>query len=487
MIHRIRVEWEDKLESILKLPRVHTGFCKVCLKQQHRSVVMQRPPLKVLFCGTHPVQTNGYSKVVFELARHVAALGDVIEQNDIRPVELSIFGFQKHGNPVKGLVEERSIQGVTVYDALSNEAPRASGFGFTEFRQYVVDHRPDVVVVFNDMSVLCGMIDRLKNLPERGTFKVIAYIDQVYMSQKRMFIEFVNANADAAIAFTPYWEANLRKIGIQVPTSFLRHGLNPLKVFPVPKALARKYFGFAEDDFLVLNLNRNQPRKRWDKSMQALAEVIAREPDSKIRMVVAAELRGAFDILEIFERELGKWGLSLVTGMRHFLQLKTPHAMSDGDINALYNAVDIGINTCDGEGFGLCNFENAAVCIPQVVPAVGGFLDFFDGTCAFLVKPRTTFYIDCTHDSIGGEAHMCDKSDFADGILQYYKDPELRTRHGNAARKRIVSGYRWPEIASKFRDIVNGVAIKRLPEGLDSTREEVDRFLAGAHTRVGAC
>jgi hypothetical protein len=37
------------------------------------------------------------------------------------------------------------------------------------------------------------------------------------------------------------------------------------------------------------------------------------------------------------------------------------------------------------EGFGLCNFEHAALGIPQVVPRIGGFLDFFDdsGNCMF--------------------------------------------------------------------------------------------------------
>lgn len=467
-------------------------------------------PLKVLFCGTHPVQTNGYSKVVFELARHVAA-NEHSRENSMcqgqgqgegqRPIALSIFGFQRHTNPVEGLLEERALQDVVVYDALGNETPRASGFGFTEFRNYVANTKPDVVVVFNDMSVLCGMIDRLKDMPERPSFRVIAYIDQVYMSQKKEFVNFVNTHADAAMAFTPYWEANLRKIGIQLPTSFLRHGLNPMKVFPIPRALARRYFGFSKDDFLILNLNRNQPRKRWDKSLQTLAEVIAREPDSCIRMVVAAEVHGAFDILEIYERELGKWGIPLASGMRHLIQLKTPHALSDGDVNALYSAVDIGLNTCDGEGFGLCNFENAAVAVPQVVPAVGGFLDFFDEQCAILVKPRTTFYISNTHDAIGGEAQMCDSADFADAVLVYYHDGELRLRHGAESRKRILAGYRWGDIARKFKAIVNDVALSGGGEGvvrapaqvqalgstkggmspLDSSPEELASFLAASH------
>lgn len=35
--------------------------------------------------------------------------------------------------------------------------------------------------------------------------------------------------------------------------------------------------------------------------------------------------------------------------------------MNDFDINVLYNVADVGINSADGEGFGLCNFEQGCL------------------------------------------------------------------------------------------------------------------------------
>lgn len=35
--------------------------------------------------------------------------------------------------------------------------------------------------------------------------------------------------------------------------------------------------------------------------------------------------------------------------------------MSDFDVNVLYNVADVGINSADGEGFGLCNFEQGCL------------------------------------------------------------------------------------------------------------------------------
>ena len=49
-------------------------------------------------------------------------------------------------------------------------------------------------------------------------------------------------------------------------------------------------------------------------------------------------------------------------------QLPTPGALSDADLNRLYNACAIGLNTSAGEGFGLVSFEHAATGAPQVVP-----------------------------------------------------------------------------------------------------------------------
>ena len=40
---------------------------------------------KVLLCGTHPQQFNGYSKVVFELSRELCKFEDI---------QLYVYGFQ---------------------------------------------------------------------------------------------------------------------------------------------------------------------------------------------------------------------------------------------------------------------------------------------------------------------------------------------------------------------------------------------------------
>lgn len=62
----------------------------------------------------------------------------------------------------------------------------------------------------------------------------------------------------------------------------------------------------------------------------------------------------------------------------------------------------MGLNTACGEGYGLCNFEQAGVGKPQVVVWVGGFREFFDDSCAGCVRPSLGMYLNGGEGALGG-------------------------------------------------------------------------------------
>jgi len=406
--------------------------------------------VRVAIFGTHPKQFNGYSKVVYELVKAIA--------KEAKDVETHVFGFQNfynhpgHRNDIPETVH--------VYDAFKEETPKAHGFGVAQVKAYVERIRPDVCVVLNDMMVLTSVISELKDAANRSEFKIVAYIDQVYLCQKRHFIEFVNQTADAAIAFTPEWRVCILWQGLNIPCYVLPHGFNPGTYFPIPRRLTRKYYGINESDFLILNLNRNQPRKRWDTCMQAFAEVVARRPEAPIRMVIATEMRGSWDLVELLVRELKKRGVKDAenVAMHRIIVPGHPQQLTDEETNILLNLADVGINTCDGEGFGLCNFEQAAIGIPQVVPKIGGFLHFFEpDKTAIMIEPVMSIYVDASRDGVGGEAQLTRPVDYADAILKLYDDPALRARIGKEGRKAILDRFPWRSIAERFVEIVRSV------------------------------
>lgn len=405
-----------------------------------------KKPLRVLFFVTHYASSNGYSQVGYELTKYLAKKADI---------QLTIYGFQNFGQIQNH--REDFPSNVQIYDAFANEQPKQAGFGVAQVKEFVSVNRPDVVIVYNDMLVLTSVIAQLHEVPDKN-FKIIAYIDQVYLCQKRDYINFVNEKADIAMLFTPYWEEIAKEQGITLPTCNLPHGFDKMLHYPVPKPLARKFYNLKNEDFIILNLNRNQPRKRWDICLQAFAEVVKQLPDEPIKLLIATAVQGAWNLLEVFERELKKRGLTLEDGMKHLILLDNPQQLSDEDITFLYNVADVGINTCDGEGFGLCNFQQAAIGIPQIVPYIGGFRDFFDEDNALVIEPRMTYYVDNSRDMVCGEAELCDYNDFAEAMIKYYQDRELMKKHGENGRKKILTEYPWEKFGEKLYTIIKDVA-----------------------------
>lgn len=426
---------------------------------------------RVLLFATHPSSSNGYSKVAYELANFIAQKPNI---------QLTYYGFQNFQRNANHDKERKLPDNVQVYDAYANEKQRGLGFGFDEVTEFVTMNKPDVCIIYNDMVVISNIVDKLKAVENRK-FKIIAYVDQVYLCQKKEFITRLNNDVDYVICFSKFWEDCIKGQGLTVPTGILEHGFNPTMHFPVPKKIARLYFNLKQDDFIVINANRNQPRKRLDIMMMAFAEVVSHHMGEPIKLLIATAPTGAWNLMEIYERELKLRGVTLEEGLKHIIFIDNPQALTDEDMNILFNTADVGINTAMGEGWGLCNFEAGAIGIPQIVPAIGGFHDFFDHHNAQLIQPKIKLYTDMTIDGCPGCAEVCDSADFAEAIERYYADETLRKQHGDAARKRILTNYRWKDLGAKLythickvagvEEVETPIAIAPTPSPVESTQE----------------
>ena len=324
---------------------------------------MTAPPIRVLFCVTHKGQFNGYALVGYELTKRLAK---------VPSIDLTIYGFQNFYEPAPGHRTDYPSN-VTVYDCWNNENPKTAGFGFKEIKNFVKENPFDIILIYNDLMVVTELIKGLKEARDEGVkFKIITYIDQVYLNQRKDFLSIMDTNSHAIVTFTEYWQNILAEQGVTKPICYLHHGIDKMSRFPVNKSLARRYFNLREDDWIILNLNRNQPRKRWDICLQAFAEVLKTHRQHPIKLLVGTAVQGAWNLLEIYERELGKRVITMQEGMKHLVLLDNPQRMTDAAINILYNTADIGITPSCGEGLGLTCFEQSAIGIPCVLSRVGG-------------------------------------------------------------------------------------------------------------------
>ena len=416
--------------------------------------------VRVLLLATDVRQFNGYSAIAYEFAKELAKKKDI---------ELTYFGFQNFHNNQAHQVARKLPENVQVYDACANENPKSLGFGFTEILDFIKINKPDVIIIYNDMVVVSNFLNQLKTVQDRK-FKIIVYMDQVYLCQKKEAIQLLNENADFVLTFTPFWEMNAKRIGVKLPTDFVRHGFNPEIYYPVPKKLARMNFNLSKDDFIVLNLNRNQPRKRWDLTIMAWAIFVSRHLEDPVKLLIGTAVQGAWNLIEIYEKELGYLNITLEQGMKHLIMLDNPQQLTDEDINILYNACDVGINTCDGSGFELTSFQHAAVGKGQIAPNIGGCKDYILKDHALVIEPKFNLYIDSGRDGVGGKSEICDHVDFADAIEYYYANPDLAEEHGKKSREYILKTYRYEDIGEKLYDIIKKLV--GAPDAIDDIDDD---------------
>ena len=400
---------------------------------------------KVILCGTHPAQYNGYSKVMFELSKYLAECPDI---------KLHIFGFQNFYDSNEHKVERKIPDNVDVFDAYANEDPKNKGFGEKIIVEYIQKIDPDIVIIYNDLVVINSLIEQIKSIQNRR-FKLIPYIDIVYKYEKNALIKNIDKLCDGGIMFTKYWENVIKYQGFTKKTYILEHGFNKNNFYPIPKKLCRKFFNMKESDFVIVNLNRNQPRKRWDICLMSYIKFVSKHIDEPIRLLIATSMHGGWDLSDLIISECRKYDIKIEDLKKHLIILQNPQQISDFDINIMYNVGDIGLNTCDGEGFGLCNFEQAGVGVPQIVPNIGGFKDFFiKGKNSILIDPKWSYYCDHSRDFVAGEAEVCDVDDYVNALEFYYTHRKTILTHGEAARENIVSNYSWSSKGRHLHDII---------------------------------
>jgi glycosyltransferase involved in cell wall biosynthesis len=408
--------------------------------------------LKFLLVGTHCHQVTGYSKVTYGLVRILSKMPNI---------SLTHFGFQKNPGMTNGY--RPYPPNVRVLDAAEMEkrsmppgAPPQQGFGFSVLPDTIRHEKPDVVFLYNDMSVIARFLEEIRKSGVPMNFKIWLYVDQVYNSQLQGFIDVIKRDADRVFVFTKYWKKCLKDQGVNRPIDVLGHGFEH-DVFTVqPRMEIRKKLGLPTDAFIITSLNRNQPRKRYDLLIMAFTELIVKHPTKPIVLLCICDKgeKGGWWLFEIFHRELKLRGVSIEQFQNRLMLSSQDMSFRDEEINLFYNLGDIGISTADGEGWGLCNFEQMGVGVPQVVPDVGGFKEFCNKDNSIIVKPKWRYYLPGAHSPVGGDGEVCDPHDFCVAMEEYIMDSEKRRKHGEEAKK-TVQGFTLEKVTEDLVDRLN--------------------------------
>lgn len=347
--------------------------------------------MRFVLVSTHVDQTTGYSKVVSNLLAQVATLAP--------KVKTFHFGFQRH--PERKNIR-KAPDGIVAYDAAANEDPKEEGFGFNKIHEYLEMVGPDVVMIYNDPMIIARFIASMKYKKGETPYKLWLYVDQVYTGIAPQLMGELNKAADKVYCFTDSWAKTYITYGEDIPLpSVIEHAVDStvFSNLPIATRLAlRKNVGLPQEAIVFLNANRNSQRKRQDLTIMGFVELLKRHQDKPLWLLMATTVdpqKGAYyDIQRIFHDQLVHAGLDVPTFSKRMAIVDTapPNMLSDEGINQIYNMCDVGINTSDGEGFGLCQLEHMYTGSPQIVTDVGAYRSFLPPGTVTYVHPGPLVY-----------------------------------------------------------------------------------------------
>jgi glycosyltransferase involved in cell wall biosynthesis len=388
--------------------------------------------IKVLIVSTHINQANGYSKIIYSIINQLAQQ---------KWLDIVHFGTQKIQG---GEVGRKYPSNVRVIDGTALEKEKRLGFAFSELAGVINSEKPDVVFIYNDIAVISSYIEEIRKSIQNRFFKIWAYIDMVYQVQPQAMIDIVNRDVERIFCFSKGWKEQLKAQGITRPVDVIGHAVDTKIIRPIPRDLARQSLGLPKDIFMFSSLNKNIPRKRLDILIMSFVKLIVRFPMKPIFMLVVADKgdRGGYALFDIFARELKLVGASVDAYGNRLLITSSNTSYKDDDINLLYNCGDVGVSCADGEGWGMCTFEQMALGIPQIVPDILGHREYCTPEMCQMIKGRGRYYIPLAHSTTLGEGHLVDPDDVAKAMENYVFDEDLRKLHGKLGKEKVAE-YTW--------------------------------------------
>ena len=422
---------------------------------------------KFLWVGTSHKQFTGYSRVSYAIMSQLAKT--FASESDI---EIHHYAFQG----AKGLPDSYrpypQHASPHVWDVTSSENPGKFAFGVEYFAEYLSNLQPNIVMIYNDPVIITSFLAEIIKPEAKYRGIVGLYLDLIYPMIQQKYVDILN-RVDFIFTFTDYWRTVITRMGITRPIiGTLLHGFtpdDPHRIISRDSILNR--IGVKSDDCVFLNLNRNLPRKRIDITMMAFAElcyminrdVSLREKwGTRYYLLMGSEQSdkdGGWNQIEIFTNQLRRHGLSqsdIAQLSSRLKYLQNPMGNSDDAINELYNLADVGINTAEGEGFGLCSFEHGGLGKPQIAAAVGGLTDFLDNKCSILIEPVAEIYPDKSRVEVGAGCieQLVNYRDVAKAMLFYLINPDIRKQHGEKLRRKIHENYTWEKTTRPLIDFI---------------------------------
>ncbi|MCF7785450.1 MAG: glycosyltransferase family 4 protein [Prosthecobacter sp.] len=331
-------------------------------------------------------------------------------------------------------------------------------WGMNRFQNLCTEFDPTVVVINNDWW---NVAQFARNAP--AGVPIIGYMPVDGGNLDGGAMAELNP-LHAAVWYTDFGHRAAVLAGFRGQRHVIPHGIDAGVFQPSDCREARRQLGLAvpPDAFIVGNVNRNQPRKRLDLTIQIFAAWVKQHSITNAHLLLhCAQKDTGWDL----RRVAAYYGVAdrlILTGAEDIRDLQEASRLK-----YIYTCLDVQMTTTLGEGWGLTTMEGMACGIPQIVPDSSALGEW--------AKPAVK--IPCSRTLINPEINttgaLVDEAPFVAGLQTLYQSKAARSRLA-AEGLAYVRGeaFRWETVAQQFQELLAAAAPRQARRRQETQRRQ---------------
>jgi glycosyltransferase involved in cell wall biosynthesis len=337
-------------------------------------------------------------------------------------------------------------------------------FAAFQAQRLIEQINPDLVFILHDIWCFEHYLNILG--PYRDRLKIVGYIPldgRIINEENAAPLQ----RADRVVVYTKFAQKEFEgafdrlraKRGGEFPAvDIIPHGVDRDRFHPFPQLEKARFASpgraqakrevFAdlqnpENSFIALNASRFDKRKRVDLTVAGFARFAEGKP-ANVRLCLHHAILGEPENDRI-RSLIAQFGLQ----ERVYLNPLAGGVVGDAELNLLYNACDVGINTSMGEGWGLVSFEHGAAGAAQIVPDHSACAELWRGRGELI--PPARYYIPEFSVLEMGEVSA---AGVAEALGKLYDNPQRSQQLARAAHEAALNpDTTWDAIAERFDDL----------------------------------
>jgi glycosyltransferase involved in cell wall biosynthesis len=417
----------------------------------------------VLFWGDNPHGITGFGKVIKNVIRQVY---------DEEKYKIDVLGISYLGDPyIPDEYEGKKL----FYDTWTpfQAGRQVDLYATGKLKTMLMSEKVDILFILQDTFIARAVMKDIVEIRSKlkKKFVIVYYypIDSHYVYPD--WITNSVSLADFPVAYTNFGKRV--SVGVDVKLKdmpVIYHGTDKNMFKPWDKAtrdsMRESFWGKdVAKKFIVLNVNRNQPRKDLNRTFSAFAMMKQTIPDSYLFCLSnPADIGGnIIDLAIQYGLEYGKdW--MCPDPNKYDPMLGVP----EQQVVTMYNLSDVCMSTAFGEGWGLSLTEAMSCGCPVVFPDNTSMTEIIGndnplGDRGYLITSGKDGNTICLGPSDNNLARpLVDAKSMADTLVQIAKNRRYDTsEHFQKAKKAVEWVPSWNDVGEQWREVFGKAAARQ--------------------------